>query len=241
MKGFSEPDPDWLEAATPQVAADTVLLILQTIGSKKWTPGYLDFTQAFHSGDEISCLLFVCRVANRRTSYGVHGWQLLKLKKHCYGSLDGPYQSYVRLQRTLRELGYEQSQAGPCLFLLFNEPEGHHRDEHQERKLEGIIGVAADDLLHGGSQLQWTKRKWTQENYKLGKFTSGDGRFVGREDERRETPSRKRACPEWQCLQAEELMELKRLRSNLTLNQLSCLLKSPRFTVKGNDRPPSKV
>ncbi|CAK9117550.1 unnamed protein product [Durusdinium trenchii] len=54
MKGFSEPDSEWLEAATPQVAPETVLLILQTISSSRWTPGYLDFTQAFHSGDPIS-------------------------------------------------------------------------------------------------------------------------------------------------------------------------------------------
>ena len=92
MKGFSEPDSEWLEAATPQ----TVLLILQTICSSKWTPGYLDFTQAFHSGDPISRLLFA--EVPPEGIPGVQERQLLKLKKHCYGLLDGPYQWYVHLQ-----------------------------------------------------------------------------------------------------------------------------------------------
>ena len=45
MKGFSEPDSEWLEAATPQVSPETVMLILQILSSVGWTPGYLDFTK----------------------------------------------------------------------------------------------------------------------------------------------------------------------------------------------------
>ena len=86
MKGFSEPDSEWLEAATPQVAPETVLLVLQTLGSKKWIPGYLDFTQAFHSGNEISRLLFAELPAEGLP--GVQDRQLLRLKKHCYDLLD---------------------------------------------------------------------------------------------------------------------------------------------------------
>ena len=179
MKGFSEPDSEWLEAATPQVAPETVLLILQTICSCRWTPGYLDFTQAFHSGDEISRLLFAELPAEGIP--GVDKRQLLKLKKHCYGLLDGPYQWYVHLQRVLKDLGYEQSQADPCLFLLFKEPERPDRDGGEARTIEGIVGVATDDLLHGGGNKHWSNMRWIQQHYKLGKFTQGDGRFVGKE------------------------------------------------------------
>ena len=179
MKGFSEPDSEWLEAATPQVAPETVLLVLQTLGSKKWIPGYLDFTQAFHSGDEISRLLFAELPAEGLP--GVQDRQLLRLKKHCYGLLDGPYQWYSHLQRILKSLGYEQSQADPCLFFLFDKPEHVERPEMEERQIEGIIGVATDDLLHGGGQRHWEKMQWIKDNYKLGKFSHGDGRFVGKE------------------------------------------------------------
>lgn len=97
MKGLSEPDSELLEAATPQVSPDTVLLILQTIGSKRWTPGYLDFTQAFHSGDHIS----------RSSLQNYQQKDCLEYKKNPYELLDGPLQWYAHLQRTLRELGYE--------------------------------------------------------------------------------------------------------------------------------------
>ena len=37
-----------------------------------------------------------------------------------------------------------------------------------------MISVATDDLLHGGDEQ-------LNQIYKLGKFTQGDGRFVGKE------------------------------------------------------------
>ena len=79
MKGFSEPDSEWLDAATPQVAPETVLLVLQAICSRKWEPGYLDFTQAFHSGDEISRLLYAELPPEGLP--GVQSRQLPRLKK----------------------------------------------------------------------------------------------------------------------------------------------------------------
>ena len=156
-----------------------MLLVLQTLGSKRWIPGCLDCTQAFHSGDEISRLLFAELPAEGLP--GAQNRQLLRLKKHCYGLLDGPYQWYVHLQKTLKNLGYEQSQADPCLFLLFDTLEHTDRPEDEERQIEGIIGMATDDLLHGGGRRHWEKMQWIEDNYKLGKFSHGDGRFVGKE------------------------------------------------------------
>ena len=85
------------------------------------------------------------------------------------------------LQKILTQLGYEQSQADPCLYFLFDTPETADRDEESERRLEGIIGVATDDLIHGGGSRHWQQMQWIQQHYKLGKFTKGDGRFVGKE------------------------------------------------------------
>ena len=41
--------------------------------------------------------------------------------------------------------------------------------------------MATDDLLHGGDQLHWEKMQWLNDHYRLGKFSQGDGRFVGKE------------------------------------------------------------
>lgn len=170
MKGFSEWDAEGLDASTPQVARESVTFILQILSSSRWTPGYLGFTQAFHSGDQIQRTLFA-----EQPLEGIPGMkprQMLRLKKCCYGLLDGPYQWYVHLRRLLtEELKYEISQADPCVFYLFG----------PERQLLGIISVATDDLLHGGTDEHWQRMNSIQSKYRLGKFAKGDGRFAGKE------------------------------------------------------------
>ena len=47
--------------------------------------------------------------------------------------------------------------------------------------MQGIIGVATDDLLHGGTEEHWGRMHQIQKKYKLGKFSHGDGRFAGKE------------------------------------------------------------
>ena len=63
------------------------------------------------------------------------------------------------------------SAADPCLYYYFNE----------KNELEGVIAVATDDLLHGGTEKHWEHMQWLNRRYKLGKFSRGDGRFVGKE------------------------------------------------------------
>ena len=172
MKGFSETDSENLETTTPQCGRDTVLCTLQIICSHRWKPGYLDFTQAFHSGDKIKREIYASQPAECPLP-GYQGRQLLRLMKTCYGLLDGPFAWYQHLKRILIEtLGYTQSAGDPCLFYLWNK---------DDKKLQGIISVATNDLLHGGDATHWSKMEWLNKNYKLGKFTSGDGRFVGKE------------------------------------------------------------
>ena len=172
MKGFSEENSEYLEVTTPQVGKDSVFLSLQLMVSNGWIPGYLDFTQAFHSGDALKREIYAEQPAEGIPGYGKR--QLLKLKKCCYGLLDGPFQWFSHLKRILTEnLGYEESTADPCLFFLFG----------AGRQLQGVISVATDDLLHGGDDRHWRQMQWLNKNYKLGKFSSGDGRFTGKQIE----------------------------------------------------------
>ena len=118
MKGFSEENSEYLEVTTPQVGKDSVFLSLHLMVSNGWKPGYLDFTQAFHSGDALQREIYA-----EQPMEGIPGYnkrQLLQLKKCCYGLLDGPFQWFSHLKRILTEnLGYETSTADPCLFFLF--------------------------------------------------------------------------------------------------------------------------
>ena len=170
MKGFSEQEAEGLEATTPQVGRESVLFTLQLLSSFGWEPGYLDFTQAFHSGDKISREIYATQPPE-----GVPGYQprqVLRLLKTCYGLLDGSYAWFQHLRRVLvKQLGYVESSADPCLYFLRGE----------QGELQGVISVATDDLLHGGNEQHWSKMKWLNENYRMGKFSKGDGRFVGKD------------------------------------------------------------
>ena len=89
MKGFSENEGENLETTTPQCGKDTVLCMLQLLCSQGWPPASLDFTQAFHSGDEIQREVY--DQPSECTLPGLLPRQLLRLLKSCYGLLDGPH------------------------------------------------------------------------------------------------------------------------------------------------------
>ena len=170
MKGFSETDAETLETTTPQAGRESVLFGLQVMCSYGWTPGYLDFTQAFHSGDDIKREIYAAQPPEGIPKCQPR--QLVRLLKTCYGLLDGPYAWFIHLSRVLTEkLNYEASAADPCLYFKFD----------KEKNLRGIIVVATDDLLHGGDEEHWKQMRWLNENYHLGKFSQGNGRFVGKE------------------------------------------------------------
>ena len=146
MKGFSEENSEYLEVTTPQVSRDSVVFVLQLLSSLRWIPGYLDFTQAFHSGDPLAREIYAELPPEGLP--GVNSRQLLRLRKCCYGLLDGPFQWFSHLTRLLTEdLGYEQSSTDPCVFMLFD----------QHRQLQGIVAAATDDLLHGGNSEHWER------------------------------------------------------------------------------------
>ena len=174
MQGFSEEGALDVESATPQVSRDSVIFVAQVLASMRWSPGFLDFTQAFHSGDQINRELYCTQP--KEGIPGLHGEQLLQLLKTCYGLTDGPFAWYQHLTRRLRNDGYVMSKADPCVFLL------HEADDQgQSTILKGIIGVATDDLLHGGDQDHWENIRKIAEDYKLGKNQVGEGRFTGKD------------------------------------------------------------
>lgn len=175
MQGYSESALLDLEMSTPQVHRDSVIFAAQVMASKHWTPGFADFTQAFHSGDPIDRELYAEQPAEGLP--GAAKGQLLKLKKACYGLTDGPYAWFKHIVAFLcEELGYGQSVVDQCLFFLDSEP-----DAEGKSSIEGIIALATDDLFHGGSQRHFQLMEIIRSKYKLGKYTWSQGRFVGKD------------------------------------------------------------
>ena len=173
MKGFSEEGAELLDSTTPQVTREGVMMVTQIIASCLWRLGFLDFTQAFHSGDAIQRTLYA-----EQPKEGVPGMapgQLLQLLKTCYGLTDGPFAWFSHIKRFLTEdLGYTQSIADPCIFML-------HTGTGSQRRLRGIIGLATDDMIHGGDEEHQRKMSEIQKKYKLGKFQFDQGKFTGKE------------------------------------------------------------
>lgn len=97
--------------------------------------------------------------------------QLLRLKKTCYGLTDGPFAWYRHISGVLESKGYLKSKADPCLFYLFSK---------NHEKLRGIIALATDDMVHSGDELHWKNMEWLRSQYKMGKYTVGDGKFTGK-------------------------------------------------------------
>ena len=92
MKGFSETGSEFLDSTTPQVTRDAAILVLQLIASFCWRLGFLDFTQAFHSGDAIQRLLYAEQP--REGIPGLVPGQLIKLLKTCYGLRSVVYEPF---------------------------------------------------------------------------------------------------------------------------------------------------
>ena len=175
MQGYSETDLLDLETSTPQVHRDSVIFAAQLMATMNWTPGFADFTQAFHSGDPIDRELYA-----EQPQEGLPGaarGQILRLKKTCYGLTDGPYAWYKHIVRYITEtLGYRQSIVDSCLFYLDSEEESNGQP-----RIDGVIALATDDLFHGGGQRHMDNMEKIRKTYKLGKFTWKNGRFVGKD------------------------------------------------------------
>ena len=174
MKGFSEEGAENIEATTPQVTREGTLTVAQLVSSFQWRLGFLDFTQAFHSGDPIERLLYATQP--REGIPGMNPGQLLKLEKVCYGLTDGPLAWYNHLRKFLvGDLHYQQSLADPCIYYKLKT-----NLETGKEQLSGIIAVATDDLLHGGDHDHEEAMNKIQTKYKLGKFQYGAGKFTGK-------------------------------------------------------------
>lgn len=172
MQGYSEDGSEFLNSTTPQITRDGAMFVAQIIASMAWKLGFMDFTQAFHSGDPIDRLLFAEQP--REGMPNMVPGQLIKILKTCYGLTDGPFAWYRHISRVLKELGYEASRADPCLFFL-------HGPLHQgKRPLLGIIALATDDLLHGGGPEHLERMENLKRRYKMGKYQFENGRFCGK-------------------------------------------------------------
>ena len=133
-------EDDILELPTtaPQISRDGLIFVCQLLASMGWPPGFLDVSQAFHSGDPIKRELYA-----EQPKEGIPGEdprKLLVLLKTCYGLTDGPFAWFEHLRKVLVEkLGYVQSKGESCDFFLFD----------KDYNLIGTLGLATTIFYMG--------------------------------------------------------------------------------------------
>jgi len=84
--------------------------------ARGWTSRQVDFTLAFCPQPEDNPLHMELPQCHRPSGFE-HQDIALRLKKNLYGQVDSPKLFYEHLSRGMSKLGFEPSEANPCLFL----------------------------------------------------------------------------------------------------------------------------
>ena len=170
VRGDRDPDLFSVESTSPVVARDSLFLGLQVISSHQWPLHFADFSQAFMQGGEISRKEpLYCEIPCDQID-GIEPGSLVVVLKTVYGLTDAPYQWNQHLDHALRSLGYKPSILDACLYML-----------HKDDSLQGVIMLATDDLISGGTQEHWSRMNQLKEKYRFGKWDFDKGRFCGKD------------------------------------------------------------
>ena len=97
---------------------------------------------------------------------------ILKLRKCVYGFIDAPLQWWATVNDWMEQNGLERSMFDPSVFVLKNNANG----------IEGIVGVAVDDTLWGGSDNMKAKMEDFAKRFSIKEWESSMGtarKFLG--------------------------------------------------------------
>lgn len=95
---------------------------------------------------------------------------MVRICKTVYGLTDAPYQWNQHLDNALQQLGYRPSILDACIYML-----------HINGVLHGVIMLATDDLINGGTSEHWERMEKLRSSYRFGKWDYDSGRFCGKD------------------------------------------------------------
>ena len=168
-----------VESSSPVVGRDTMFMGLQLLASHQWRMHFADFSQAFMQGDLLQRNEpLYCELPSNLSKMipDIAPGSLIHIKKTVYGLTDAPYRWNQQWDKQLKELGYVPSLLDPCLYLL------HSKDSQgSPHQLEGLILLATDDLISGGTDRHRALMEQLKSKYKFGKWVHDKGRFCGKD------------------------------------------------------------
>jgi len=173
VRGDDDPDLLEVESTSPAASRDGMMLALQLIASNRWELAFCDFTQAFCHGGPLERPRG--RLFCEQPKEGIPGMQpgqLVELLKHIYGLTDGPFKWNEHVDKELKAMGYIPSLLDMCVYYLT-----------VENRLQGIIVLSTDDMMHGGTELHWERMNSLKEKYEFGVWKRQTGRYTGKDVE----------------------------------------------------------
>lgn len=170
IRGDRDPDMFDVESSSPVICRDGFMVGLQIIASMKWKLHSCDFSQAFMQGDVLARTEPLYSEQPKEGMPNVQPGCLIKILKTVYGLTDAPYRWNQHLDNRLRKEGYRPSILDPCLYFL-----------HVQGKLEGVIMLATDDMITGGTQKHIDIMQRIRQEYKFGKWEYDQCRFCGKD------------------------------------------------------------
>ena len=137
VRGFEDPDYDFLVKDSPTCSKDAIRILLNMCSVNQWTCRSIDIRTAFLQGEPLKRMVFVKPpkdVEQRPPT-------LWKLNRCIYGLVDAARHWYERVKRELTSSGCTISTYDPCLFYRRN----------QKSELIGVIATHVDDFWWSGT------------------------------------------------------------------------------------------
>ena len=160
--GYQDPMYEHRVTYAPTTTRHTRQLMLQMAACCKWTAWKGDVAAAFLQGRESPEDLYCIPTEELCEAMKVPKESVVKLRKACYGLVQAPYEWYETVRAFLLSLGFRQSLADPCCWILIRDGETH-----------AIISGHVDDFMMVGSSEDsyWLGIKdKIQEHFRWGEF-----------------------------------------------------------------------
>ena len=171
VRGDQE-EVDDIRKDSPTVRKGNVKLVLTVAAFMKWKLKSSDIKSAFLQALPLERDVFVIPPKERCIPRII--W---KLKKPCYGLVDASRGFHLSLSGKLEQLGCENNNLDPAMFLLFP----HNTKKLQEKKEpQGIAVSHVDDVLHCGNTIFEKKVMGPlKQAFKFGSEEEEEFRYIG--------------------------------------------------------------
>ena len=146
--GFQDPDLEQIQSSAPTMVKRTRQLVLQYSSIRRWRLMKGDVKSAFLQGEAVEQdrSLFAVPVPELRKALEMEEHEVVQVLKSCYGLVNAPASWYQCIKKTLADIGFYQSKADPCLWILY----GKQPDGRQETL--GMVCAHVDDFLVSGNE-----------------------------------------------------------------------------------------